>query len=364
MSFRSPVIIGHRGASGYRPEHTLGSYRLAIALGADYVEPDLVVTRDGVLVARHENELSGTTDVAEHPEFAHRRATKTIDGRSVTGWFTEDLTLAELRTLRVRERMPQLRPHNRRYDRRETVPTLQDVIDLVRRESRRFGRQIGIYPETKTPTYFDSIGLPPHEPLVRTLNVNGLNHPDAKVFVQSFETTNLRMLREVLRVPLVQLIGASGGPYDLAAAGRPRSYGDLVSPSGLAEIAAYADGIGPSKGRIIARDADGMLLPPTSLVDHAHDAGLLVHPYTFRDENAFLPADLRLGTDPGARGKAAEEYALFLAAGVDGVFSDHPDTAVTARGDFLTAAPTRGRCSAALAERPTPSQSVLQLRGR
>jgi glycerophosphoryl diester phosphodiesterase len=334
----SPVIIGHRGASGYRPEHTLSSYRLAIDLGADYVEPDLVVTKDGVLVARHENELSGTTDVADHSEFARRRTTKTINGRQLTGWFTEDFTLAELRTVRAKERLARLRPANRRYDRRETVPTLQEIIDLVHRESGRVGRQVGIYPETKNPTYFDSIGLPHEHALVRSLDVNGLNHPDARVFVQSFETTNLRLLREVLRVPLVQLVGPTGGPYDLVAAGRPRSYGDLVTPTGLAEIASYADGIGPDKGRILPRDAAGALSSPTRFVDQAHEAGLVVHPYTFRDENAFLPADLRLGTDPGARGKAGEEYALFLAAGVDGVFSDHPDTAAAARDEFISAA--------------------------
>jgi glycerophosphoryl diester phosphodiesterase len=333
-----PVVIAHRGASGYRPEHTLGSYRLAIALGADYVEPDLVVTADGVLVARHENELSGTTDVALRPDFADRRTTKTIDGTRVSGWFSEDFTLAELRSLRARERLPALRPLNRRYEGREPVPTLQEVIDLVRRESARVGRQIGIYPETKSPTYFSSIGLPHHEPLVQCLEVNGLNVPDGRVVIQSFETTNLRLLRRDLRVPLVQLIGATGSPHDLATAGRPRSYGDLVTPSGLAEIASYADGIGPSKGLILPRDTTGALMPATPLVARAHDAGLVVHAYTFRDENTFLPSDLRMGTDPGARGKAAEEYALFFAAGLDGVFSDYPDTALSARAAFEIAA--------------------------
>jgi glycerophosphoryl diester phosphodiesterase len=356
---RTPLsVIAHRGASGYRPEHTLSSYRLAIELGADYVEPDLVITKDGVLVARHENELSGTTDVAHHPEFAPRRTTKVINGKHVTGWFTEDFTLSELRTLGVRERLPRLRRENQRYDGREVVPTLQDVIDLVHRESRRVGREIGIYPETKNPTYFDSVGLPLEKALVDALDVNGLNRFDAKVFVQSFETTNLRVLRELLRVPLVQLVGSSGGPYDLVAAGQLRSYNDLVTPAGLAEIASYADGIGPSKGRVIPRDDDGVLLTPTSLVDQAHDAGLIVHAYTFRDENAFLPSDLRIGTDPAARGKVAEEYAAFLAAGVDGVFTDQPDTAVTARTEF-----NAGLC-VARGERPTLSRSVLQRRAR
>jgi glycerophosphoryl diester phosphodiesterase len=333
-----PLVIAHRGASGYRPEHTLGSYRLAIARGADYVEPDLVVTADGVLVARHENELSSTTDVAQRPEFADRRTTKTVDGRRVSGWFSEDLTLAELRTLRARERLPALRPLNQRYDGRETVPTLQEIIDLVRRESARVGRQIGVYPETKNPTYFASIGLLQHEPLVRCLDVNGLNTPHAQVIVQSFESANLRRLREDLRVPLVQLIGGTGGPHDLVAAGRPRSFSDLITPSGLAEIASYADGIGPSKALVLPRDATGALMPATSLVGRAHDAGLVVHAYTFRDENTFLPSDLRMGSDPSARGKAAEEYALFFAAGVDGVFSDYPDTALAARAAFEAAA--------------------------
>ncbi len=356
----SPAVIAHRGASGYRPEHTLSSYRLGIALGADYVEPDLVVTKDGVLVARHENELGGTTDVAERPEFADRHTTKVVDGMQVTGWFTEDFRLDELRTLRVRERLAHLRPANRRYDGREAIPTLQEVIDLVRHESRRVGREIGIYPETKNPTYFASIGLPPEPPLVNALQVNGLNRGDAKVFVQSFETTNLRALRNKLHVPLVQLIGATGRPYDLVAAGRARSYSDLVTPSALTEIASYADGIGPDKGWVITRDSVGALRSPTRLVDDAHNAGLLVHAYTFRDENVFLPTDLRIGADPVARGKAAEEYALFFAAGVDGVFTDSPDTAHAARAEFEAASDP----FAARAEQPTASRSAQLLRGR
>ena len=187
-----PIVIGHRGASGYRPEHTLAAYRLAIRLGADYVEPDLVSTKDGVLVARHENEISGTTDVADHPEFADRRTTKTIDGRPVTGWFTEDFTLAELKTLRAKERLPQVRPDNTRYDGRFEIPTLNEVLDLVKQESHREGRKIGVYPETKHPTYFDSIGLSLEEPLVRTLRRHGLDQRTSKVFIQSFETANLK----------------------------------------------------------------------------------------------------------------------------------------------------------------------------
>jgi len=332
-----PIVVGHRGASGYRPEHTLEAYRLAVALGADYIEPDLVPTKDGVLVARHENEIGGTTDVATRPEFADRRTTKVVDGVSFTGWFTEDFTLAELKTLRAKERIPDIRPQNTAYDGLYEVPTLQEVIDLAREESRRTGRTIGIYPETKHPTYFDSIGLSLEEELVRVLTRNGLNRPNAKVFVQSFETTNLRELAGPLklRTPVVQLIAGSGAPYDLVAAGDPRTYTDLIAPAGLAEIATYADGIGPDKNRVIPRDASGTLTSPTTLVDDAHGAGLLVHPYTFRSENTFLPLDFRIGTDPRAYGDAIAEYLVFYEVGVDGVFSDNPDVAVAARDAFL-----------------------------
>jgi glycerophosphoryl diester phosphodiesterase len=322
-----PMVIAHRGASGHRPEHTLAGYELAIGMGADYVEPDLVATRDGALVARHENEISGTTDVADHPEFAGRRTTKTIDGTAVTGWFTEDFTLAELKTLRARERLPRVRPGNTAYDGRFPVPTLQEVIDLVKAESRRQHRTIGIYPETKHPTYFRSIGLPLEEPLVRTLHRNGLAHRGAPVIIQSFETGNLRALRPHLRLRLVQLLDASGGPYDLAAAGDPRTYADLATPAGLREIARYADGVGAHKNLIVPRDSNGALLAPTTLIGDAHRAGLIVHAWTFRDENTFLPAGLRIGADPAARGDAEAEYRLFYGLGLDGVFSDHPDTA-------------------------------------
>jgi glycerophosphoryl diester phosphodiesterase len=330
-----PLVIGHRGASGYRPEHTLASYDLAIRMGADYVEPDLVATKDGVLVARHENEISGTTDVADRPEFADRETTKVIDGREVTGWFTEDFTLAELKTLRAKERLPELRQRNTLYDGRYEVPTLQEVIDLVQEASRDLRRTIGIYPETKHPTYFDSIGLSLEEPLVRTLRRNGLARPNAAVFIQSFETSNLRELNRRIPVPLVQLIDNQGAPFDLVAKGDPRTYDDLATPDGLREIATYADGVGPGKDRIVPRDAEGNLGEPTSFVDDAHAAGLDVHPWTFRNENTFLPTDLRRGADPADYGDAFAEYELFLRLGVDGVFSDNPDTAREARNEFL-----------------------------
>ncbi|WP_424923273.1 glycerophosphodiester phosphodiesterase [Amycolatopsis arida] len=328
---REAVVIGHRGASGYRPEHTLAAYELAARMGADYIEPDLVITKDGVLVARHEPEIGGTTDVADRPEFADRKTTKSVDGEEVTGWFAEDFTLAELKTLRAKERIPQLRPNNTIYDGRYEVPTLQEVIDLSRRLSRELRRDIGIYPETKHPTYFRRQGLPLEPALVRTLTRNGLNRPGAKVYVQSFEVGNLEKLRRSLRVPLVQLIGSSGAPYDFVVGGDPRTYDDLVTPEGLAEIATYARGIGPAKDRIIPRDAGGYLTEPTSLVRDAHRHRLVVHPWTFRAENAFLPADFRSSTEPGAWGDILGELEVFLATGIDGVFADHPDIAVEAR---------------------------------
>ena len=331
-----PIVIGHRGASGYRPEHTLASYRLAIQLGADYVEPDLVSTKDGVLVARHENEISGTTDVAAHPEFANHRTTKTIDGRAVTGWFTEDFTLAELKTLRAKERLPLVRPGNTRYDGRFEVPTLVEVLQLVRRESKRTGRTIGVYPETKHPTYFDSIGLSLEEPLVRTLDRFGLDRKRSKVVIQSFETANLRELDTMTPVPLAQLVDASGAPYDLVAAGDPRTYRDLVTPSGLAEIAEYADGLGANKDLVLPRDpATGATSDPSRLVADAHREGLVVHVWTVRDENQFMATNFRRGVDPIAKGDVHAEVFALLDAGVDGIFADYPDSVVDARDDWL-----------------------------
>jgi glycerophosphoryl diester phosphodiesterase len=319
-----PIVIAHRGASAYRPEHTLSAYRLAIGMGADYIEPDLVSTRDGVLVARHENEISGTTDVASRPEFASRLREKTIDGRPVTGWFTEDFTLAELKTLRAKERLPALRPSNTAFDGRYEIPTLQEVIDLAKRAG------VGIYPETKHPTYFDSIGLSLEEPLIATLKANGLDKPGSPVFIQSFEVSNLEELGRRIRVPLIQLTSASGQPYDFTAEGDPRTYADMTTPSGLREIARYADGLGPEKNQIVPRDAQNRLTRPTSLVEDA------LHPYTFRPENEFLPEDFREG-DPAspeyrrARGDQPAELALFYRLGVDGLFADDPGTAVAVR---------------------------------
>ncbi|HSD80485.1 MAG TPA: glycerophosphodiester phosphodiesterase [Solirubrobacteraceae bacterium] len=330
LNHAPPIVIGHRGAPAYRPEHTLASYTLAIELGADYIEPDLVSTKDHQLVARHENDITGTTDVANHPEFADRKTTKVIDGVSHTGWFTEDFTLAELRTLRAKERLPDLRPQNTPMDGQFQIPTLQEVIDLAKRY------HVGIYPETKHPTYFRSIGLPIEEPLVETLKRNGLNRRNAKVFIQSFEVGNLQMLNRMTRVPLVQLIDAQGAPYDFVAKGDPRTYDDLVTPAGLRAIARYADGIGPEKGRIIPRTPSDTLGTPTTLVRDAHRAGLVVHPWTFRPENTFLPAELRVGDPadpdyPRARGDEPAEIETFFRQGIDGLFTDNADTAVAVR---------------------------------
>lgn len=348
----TPIVIGHRGASGYRPEHTLASYELAIALGADYIEPDLVSTKDGVLIARHENEISGTTDVGDRPEFAERKTTKVIDGVEVTGWFTEDFTLEEIKTLRAKERIPQIRPGSAEFDGQFEVPTFQEVIDLARQKSFD-GRTIGIYPETKHPTYFDSIGLSLEEPLVEILQANGLANADAPVFIQSFETANLKELNQMIDVPLVQLFGdVNEKPYDFVANGDSRTYGDLTSPEELSSIAEYAEGIGPSKRLIVPAqtvdengdgepddlnedgqisDADRRLQEPTSLVDDAHAAGLLVHPYTFRSEDFFLAQDYD--------GNSELEYQQFFRLGVDGLFSDNPDAAFAVRNRVACNAP-------------------------
>lgn len=324
------TVVGHRGASGYRPEHTLASYELAIAQGADYIEPDVVPTKDGALVVRHENEIGGTTDVASHPELASRRTTKTIDGREVTGWFTEDLTLAELRTLRAVERLPRLRPANVAFDGRFAIPTLDEVLDLARRSVTRDGRPVGVYPETKHPTYFASIGLALEEPLVAALARAGLDRADAPVLVQSFEGASLRRLAGLTPVRLMQLVDRTGAPFDLAAVGDPRTYADLVTSDGLREIARYAHGVGLCKDVMIPRRADGTLGAATAVVQDAHAHGLTVHGWAFRRENSFLPEEFRSSADPAAPGDLAGEIRAFVAAGMDGLFTDNPDLAVAA----------------------------------
>jgi glycerophosphoryl diester phosphodiesterase len=260
-----PIVIAHRGASGERPEHTLASYDRAI----DFIEPDLVLTKDGVLVARHENEISETTDVADRSEFADRRTSRTIDGTAMTGWFTEDFTLAELRTLRARERLPQLRVANTAYDGLYQVPTFDEILRLVRARSLETGRTIGVYPETKHPSYFAGIGLSHEEPLLAALAAYGYDSADDAIFIQSFEVANLVALNARTNVRLIQLVADEGGPPDRA----DTSYADMVTPAGLALIATYADGIGPAKNMVIARNADGSLGASTGLVVRAHAAG-------------------------------------------------------------------------------------------
>jgi glycerophosphoryl diester phosphodiesterase len=332
-----PTIYGHRGAAGYRPEHTLASYRLGARMGADYIEPDLVSTKDHVLVARHEPAIGGTTDVANHPEFADRRTTKVIDGVTYANdWFTEDFTLAELKTLRAKERLPALRQRNTIYDGRYTIPTFQEVIDLRDRLSKELHRHVGLVPELKHSTYFRSIGLPLEEPFVRTLRENGIADPAGKVTVQSFEIGNLKSLnRQLPGVPLVQLLDSdkAGKPGDVLASGGTTTYGQMATPAGLREVAKYADVASPSKDYIVPRDASGRSQAPTSFIRDAHAAGLDVVAYTFRNENAFLPLELRSSADPAAYGNAIAEYQQFFRLGVDGVFSDNPDTAKAARDD-------------------------------
>lgn len=319
------TVIGHRGASGYRPEHTLAAYEQAILQCADYIEPDLVSTKDGVLVARHEPEIGGTTDVAQHPEFADRRVTRNLDGTQVTGWFTDDFTLAELRTLRAKERLPQVRPANTGFDGRYLVPTFDEVLDLARHSRSCDGQQVGVYPETKHPTYFDELGLSLEEPLLATLRANGLDHRGSPVFIQSFETGNLKQLDRRTDLPIVQLVDCAGAPYDLRSAGDPTTYADLVTPQGLRRVARYADGIGACKDRLIPRNADGTLGQPTAVLRDAHRAGLVVHAWTFRRENQFLPAEYRSSANPIEVGDLVGEIRVFLRAGLDGFFTDNPD---------------------------------------
>ncbi len=342
-----PIVIGHRGACGYAPEHTLTSYFIAMQDGVDYVEPDLVMTKDAVLVARHENEIGTTTNVGAHPEFADRRATKVIDGTSVTGWFTEDFTLAELKTLRARERIPEIRPANTRFDGQFQIPTLEEILALLQGVqqqwatlAKQLGRApptpIGVYPETKHPSYFRGIGLAMEEPLVHALERYGYQGRQGRAFIQSFEVTNLKALSRLTQLPLVQLIEATGAPYDLVAQGDRRTYADLTTPRGLDEIAKYAAAIGPSKALVIPRTSRDTLGEPTSLVADAHAQGVHVHAWTFRAENTFLPREFRTGAVSAAAGELDGELRAFLKAGLDGFFTDHADIGVRSRDAALS----------------------------
>ncbi|WP_030738483.1 glycerophosphodiester phosphodiesterase [Streptomyces griseus] len=329
-----PTVIGHRGASGYRPEHTLGSYQLALDMGAHIVEQDLVPTKDGHLVCRHENDITGTTDVADHPEFAGRKATKSIDGVSSTGWFTEDFTLAELKTLRAKERIPANRPDNTLYDGRWTVPTFEEVLRWAEKEGRRRGKPVWLYVETKHPTYFRKLGLPLEEPLARLLRRHGRDRKNSPLILQSFEPTSVQRLARLVDTPrIVLLSGPKTRPWDFVESGDPRTVADLVKPAGLTWMASFAQGIGPTLDLVIPKDASGRLTAPTTLVRNAHARRLLVHPYTLRNENGFLPADFRRGTDPNAYGDVFGACAAYFATGIDGIFADHPDTALLAAAD-------------------------------
>lgn len=322
-----PLVIGHRGASALRPEHTLAAYTKAIEDGADAIEPDLVSTRDGFLVARHENEISGTTDVADHPEFAGRKMRKSIDGEKVTGWFTEDFTLAELRTLRARERLPQLR--STQYDGQFGIATLDEIITLVAEESAKRGRVIGLVPEIKHPTYFAKLGLAMEDRLLDALDQHDYTRR-APVIIQSFEIENLRALRETLghghrNIQLLQLMGNKHErPFDVVVAKARTTYGDMMKPNGLRDIASYADSIGPSISNVdLHTDTSGT---HSVLVDAAHEAGLKVIVYTFRPENYFLGSAFKGDGGDGARNEAGSvrEMQRYLAAGIDALFTDDP----------------------------------------
>lgn len=313
------LIVAHRGASGERPEHTLAAYERAIDAGAHFIEPDLVVTKDLVLVARHENDLSDTTDVAGREEFASRQRTKEIDGHLTTGWFAEDFTLAELRSLRARERLPGMRPANARYDGLYPVPTFDEIVSLVKAKEAERGHRVGLYPELKHPAFLLEQGIDSVDLLVIALKKHGLDGATEPLFIQSFEVGALQRLNKLVDARLVQLVSAEGGPAD-----EPKmTFAEMLTPSGLAGVAAYADAIGPDLRLVVG--ADGK---PTGLVDAAHAADLQVHGWTLRKENAFLPPPLRKGAAESATGDYAAAWGLFAAAGVDAIFTDDPALAV------------------------------------
>lgn len=330
-----PLVIAHRGFSGKRPEHTRAAYELAISAGADYIEPDVVASADGVLMVRHENQISGTTDVADRPEFADRRTVKDVDGVRHDGWFTEDFTAAELLTLRAKERIPQLRPNNADFDGEQAMLTFEQLLQLAEQANERRDTPVGVYVETKHPTYFAGIGIDLNDLLIDDLDNRGFNSPDSPVVVQSFESENLRQLRARTPAFLVQLMSPSGAPADFVARGDARTYADLATSDGLEFIVSYADGIGPNKVMVLARTDDGSLGPSTGLVARSHAAGLQVHIWTMRDENQFLPTDLQWGDDAAGYGNIAAELWAYFDEGVDGVFADFTTTAVAARRDWV-----------------------------
>ena len=308
----------------------MAAYRLAVKQCADYIEPDVVTTKDGVLIDRHEPEISGTTNVADHPEFAARKTTKQLDGKPVTGWFTEDFTLAELRTLRAVERLPDLRPQNTKYDGRYRVPTLKQVLAFAAKARTCSGKRVGVIPEIKHSTFFRQQGFDLEPKVVRLLHRYGFDSRRDPAVIQSFEVGNLKRLSRMTRVRLVQLVDCTGGPYDRIAAGRPISYAQMVTPRGLREISRYADQVGLCKDVMIPRKADGTLAAPTPVIRDAHRAGLVVVGWTFRRENNFLPAEFRSSSDPAGIGNLVGEIRTFLRAGMDQFFTDNPDLGVAA----------------------------------
>lgn len=314
----------------------MAAYQKAIDDGADFIEPDLVITKDGVLVARHENAIAilnadgslkeATTNVADKPEFAGRKTTKVVDGQAITGWFVEDFTLAELKTLRARERIPAIRPANAQYNDQFEVPTLQEVIELAQAQTAQTGRTIGIYPETKHPSYFQSLGLPLEPPLLATLQKNGWDSAAAPVLIQSFEVSNLRALKQQTGVRLMQLVASKGQPYDFVLQGKKEGFADLLTEAGLRDMASYAWGVAPSKSMVLPVEKNGEIGAVQPLVAQAHAAGLKVHVWTLRPENNFLPGAYRLppSADKTQRGRAVDEALQFVQSGVDGIFNDDP----------------------------------------
>lgn len=328
------LVIGHRGASALRPEHTLASYQKAIDDGADFIEPDLVSTKDGVLVTRHENEIGGTTNVSTLSQFADRKITKNIDGKDLTGWFTEDFTLSELQQIKARERIPEFRPANTAYNDLYPVPTLEQVIELAEANYKKTGKIIGLYIETKHPTYFKNHNLAMEDALLKTLAKYKYTRDIAPVYLQSFEVSNLKYLKDQLdlhktikHAQIIQLYDAkTSQPADFVEAGETKTYADLATSQGLKDVAKYANGVGPSKGYILNFNDNGSV-QTTSFISDAHTVGLKVHPYTFRPENNFLPTSLKCSQDKPAErcpSGALKEFEAYFKAGVDGVFTDDP----------------------------------------
>lgn len=333
------LVIAHRGACGYRPEHTLSAYELAVAMGADYIEPDLVMSKDGVLVVRHEPEISETTDVASRSQFASREASKTLDGKTIRGWFTEDFTLAELKTLRAIERMPTVRAQNTVYDGLYDVPTYEEVLRLREALAAKHNRPIGVIPEIKHSTYFHDAGLDPESAFVELTAKYHLNSRSAPTWLQSFDVATLERVRALGYTAHSMLLVMTGdglliGPEHGLAQRHARTCSDRLTPGGLQEITRVADGLGPEKSLVVPAKADGTSGTPTSLVADAHRVGLAVMPWAFRNENRYLAKDFWNGDDPNEHGKAVQEQILYLRTGIDGLFTDNPDTGVVARKRF------------------------------